>query len=344
VSGREIRAGLQGAAGGVAASLGIDGLEVYKMTVAGPCAFCTFQPVARVLRATLGFLHMVTFDWAIAVILLVVVVRTVLHPVTRWSQKNLQRFGKQMAALAPKQAKLKERYKDDPKKLKEEIAKLIREENINYAGALGCVPIFLQMPIWIALYAMVFFTFELRHDGGFYGVFQAVTGGAWGFMGDLAEPDHFVALSGGFYIPGLRTLMGDITGINLLPLLLGVVFWFQQKYMTPPSAAPLTPEQETTQKITKALMVIMLPLFMYNAPAALSLYFMTNSVLGIFESKWIRAQVEREDAELEAARKAAGPRGAAPPAKMGFMQRLQAAVEARQKELEAKRRTQGKGK
>lgn len=345
VSGREIRAGLTGTTGGVAASLGIDGLEVYKMTVVGPCAFCTFQPVARVLRATLGVLHAVTFDWAIAVILLVVVVRGVLHPVTRWSQKNLTRFGKQMASLGPKQAKLKERYKDDPKKFREEVAKLMKEENVNYAGALGCVPIFLQMPIWIALYAMVFFTFELRHEGGFYGVFQAVSGGNWGFLGDLAEPDRFIALSGGFYIPGLRTLMGDIDGINVIPLLLGVVFWFQQKYMTPPTTATMTPEQETQQKIVKVMMVVMLPLFMYNAPAALSLYFMTNSILGIFESKWIRSMVEREDAEAEARKREGGATGrpgatAAAPKKLGWVQRLQAAVEARQKELEARRREQ----
>lgn len=323
--------------------------ELVIFTFGGPCAFCTFQPVAHLLRWYLGFLHdWIVFDWAIAIILLVFTVRTLLHPITRWSQSNMTRFGKQMAALAPKQAKLKEKYGHDQAKFREELTKLMREEKINYSGALGCLPMFLQMPVWIALYAMIFFTFELRHEGAFFGLFQAVTAGNWGFLGDLAEPDHFLNFNWNLHVPLLSSLMGPIDGLNILPIIMGFVFYAQQKYMTPPTAATLTPEQETQQQIMKIMMVVMFPFFMYNAPAALSLYFMTNSILGIIESRWIRKKVDEEDAEREA-RKAAGldrfgAHGAEPEKKPGFFARLQNALEEKQKEIERVRREQEKRK
>lgn len=332
----------------IAQAAGLESVIIY--TFGGPCAFCTFQSIAQLLRWLLGVLHdYVVFDWAIAVMLLVVCVRTLLHPITRMSQTSLLRFSKQMQRVAPKQKALQEKYKNDPVKMREELARLMREENVNYLGALGCLPTLLQTPVWIALYATIYFTFELRHEHAFFGVFQHLTNHHWDFLGDLAEPDHLINLkrifgwSSGLYIPLLSTLMGPIESINLIPLILGVVFYIQQKYMQPPTTATLTPEQETQQKMIKVMTVVMFPLFMYNAPAALSLYFATNSTLGIIESKWIRAKVEREDAE-KAAREAVtgGPRRSTEPAKPGFFARLQQAVEAKQRELEKSQRASAK--
>lgn len=327
------------------------GLETLVLfTFGGPCGFCTFQPIALFLRWFLGTLHdYVVFDWALAIMLLVVCVRTILHPVTRWSQTNLTRFGKQMAAVAPKQKALQEKFKDDPAKMREELGRLMREENVNYFGALGCLPAFLQTPVWIALYAMIYFTFELRHEPAFFGVIQNLTGGRWGFLGDLAEPDSFINFHqafgtspGGFWVPLLSGLMGPIEGLNILPLVLGVVFFIQQKYMSPPTSGTLTPEQEQQQKIMKVMTVVMFPVFMYNAPAGLSLYFMTNSTLAIIESKWIRSHVDKVDAIRAAMPKPVrtGGGGKEPPKKPGFLARLQEEVEKRQREMEKK----GKGK
>ena len=85
-----------------------------------------------------------------------------------------------------------------------------------------------------------------------------------------------------------------ITGINLLPILLGVLFFLQQKYMTPPSAT-MTPEQESQQKIMRVMMIVLFPLMLYSAPSGLSLYILTSSSIGILESRHIRRQVERAD-------------------------------------------------
>jgi len=165
---------------------------------------------------------------------------------------------------------------------------------VNYAGMLGCLPMFLQMPIWVALYAMLYFSFDLRHEAAFFGVFQTVSGGSWSFLADLSSADHFIDFGTVlFSLP----LFGSVSGFNLLPILLGVVFFLQQKYLTPPPSPNMTPEQLQQQKIMKVMMVVMFPVLMYNAPSGLSLYFITNSTLGILESRYIRSHVDKEDLE-----------------------------------------------
>ncbi len=265
----------------------------------GPCAFCTFQWLAHGLLFFLGFVHdYLVFDWAIAIMILVVCVRGALHPVTRRSQIGMMRFSRQMQAVAPKQQKLREKFKDDPKRLQQETLKLYREEGVQFRGMLGCLPMFLQSPVWIALYAMLFFTFDLRHEAAFYGVFQsastALTGSPWWFLADLSAPDRFIYFGRVlFTVP----LLGPIESVNLLPLLLGFVFFVQQKYLTPPPTTALTPEQAQQQKIMKVMMVVMFPLIMYTAPSGLAIYFITNSALGIIESRYIRSHVDKMELE-----------------------------------------------
>lgn len=319
-------------------SLGMGGMVIYSF--GGPCGFCTFQWLAQWLRVFLGFLQSsVVFDWGLAIVVLVVCVRTALHPVTKWSQTSIQRFGKQMAAIAPKQKKLQEKYGSDKVKLREEMAKLMQEENVNYAGMLGCLPMFLQTPIWIALSAMIYFTFELRHAPAFFGVFQSIAPG-WSFLADLSEPDKLVAFSTSFHVPLISGMMGPVDGLNLLPVLMGVLFWFQQKYMTPPPTTELSSEMETQQKIMKVMIVFLFPLMMYNAPSALVIYFLANSALGIVESQRIRSQMLEAD-EKEEERKRLVKEGKLPPPsprKPGIFARLQAMAEAKQQQIETKKK------
>lgn len=322
-------------------SLSLTRLVVYQFSTIGPCAWCTFAWLASLLLWILDALHFLVHDWALAIILLVVVVRTTLHPVTKWSQVRIQRFSKQMQALAPKQKAIQEKYGNDRKKMQEEMTKLWREEGVNPAGALGCLPMFLQMPVWIALYAMLFFDFNLRHQPAFFGVFQWITGGNWLFLADLAEPDNAIPLGVAFKIPLLSTMlmMGAISSINLLPILLGFVFYVHQKYLTPPSTT-LTPEQETQQKVMKVMMVVLFPLLMYAAPSGLAIYFIANSSLAIVESKFIRRHIEKLDAkkaaETPARRKPA--RGAAG----GLVERFRAAYEAQKEAVQKARAAEAK--
>ncbi|MCL4220015.1 MAG: membrane protein insertase YidC [Phycisphaerales bacterium] len=268
----------------MAKSLGLDGLVLYNF--GGMCAWCTFQPLARLLLAVLRSVDSFTGDWGISIIILVIIVRTILHPVNRWSQIRVQRFGAQMQGIAPKMQKIKEKFKDDPKRQQQETTKLWKEEGINPAGMLGCLPMFLQSPIWIALYATLYFAVELRHQPAFYGVFQKING--WPFLADLSQSDNAIPLG-----HTVNLWLVSFSAINLLPILLGLVFYFHQKYLTPPTTATLTPEQESTQKMVKIMTVVMFPVLMYAAPSGLSLYFITNSVLAIGENKWIRHHMNK---------------------------------------------------
>jgi YidC/Oxa1 family membrane protein insertase len=86
-----------------------------------------------------------------------------------------------------------------------------------------------------------------------------------------------------------------IDSLNILPLLLGFVFFFQQKYMSPPPTPNMTPEQIQQQRIMKVMMVVLFPIFLYKAPSGLTLYIITSSCIGIMESKYVRAHIEQLD-------------------------------------------------
>ena len=150
---------------------------------------------------------------------------------------------------------------------------------------------FLQMPIWIALYAMLYLAFDLRQEPAFYGIFQTQIFFGWSFLADLSAADHFF---GEFDTPR-KFLLWNLTGINLLPLLMGAIFYIQQKYMSPPPSPTMSKEQLQQQKMMKILMPVMFPLMLYSAPSGLTLYILTSSTIGIIESKYIRAHVSEMD-------------------------------------------------
>ncbi|MCH2143372.1 MAG: membrane protein insertase YidC [Phycisphaerales bacterium] len=267
-------------------ALNMQGLILYQMS--SFCAICTFQWLAHLLLAVLAFFdHWVVFDWGVAIILLVLCVRGLLHPITRKSQMGMQKFGRQMQKLKPEMDRLRKKCGDDRKKMQEEQMRLFREHGVNPLQMLGCLPMFLQMPVWIALYAALYFSFDLRQQPAFWGVFQEI--GGWPFLADLASPDHFF-----WEAPEpFQFLLWNVTGVNLLPILMGVIFYFQQKYMTP--ATSMSPEQETQQKIMRVMMVVLFPLMLYSAPSGLTLYILTSSAIGIMESRHIRKQVDAMD-------------------------------------------------
>lgn len=270
-------------------ALNMKGLILYQMS--SFCAICTFQWLAHILLAVLAFFdHYVVFDWGVAIILLVVCVRTLLHPITRRSQMGMQKFGRQMQKMKPEMDKLQKKYPGDKKKIQEEQMRLFRERGINPLQMLGCLPMFLQMPIWVALYAGLYFSFDLRQEPAFWGVFQDFWG--WPFLADLASPDHFFWEAS----EPFKFMLWNITGINLLPLLMGGVFFFQQKYMTPSTS--MSSEQETQQKIMRVMMVVLFPIMLYSAPSGLTLYILTSSTVGILESRHIRKKVEAMDFDM----------------------------------------------
>ena len=192
--------------------------------------------------------------------------------------------------LKPGNDKVQKKFKGDPKKLQTEQMRMMRERGANPLGCVsGMLPMFLQMPIWVALYAMLYFAFELRHEPAFWGSFQLFW--EWPFLADLSSADHFF----GQFSQPIKFLMWNLTGINLLPILMGVVFHIQQKYMSPPPSPSMTKEQLQQQKMMKIMMVVLFPLMLYSAPSGLTLYIFTSTLIGIIESRYVRKHIKEMD-------------------------------------------------
>jgi len=308
-------------------SLSMRGMVLYQMS--SMCAICTFQWLADFLAIVLTTLdHYVVFDWGLAIILLVLIVRTLLHPITKKSQINMQRFGKVMQKLKPEIDKLKSKYPNEPKKVQSEQMALMQKHGVNPFQMLGCLPMFLQMPIWVALYALLYFMFDIRQEPAFFGVFQMI--GGWPFLADLSASDHFF---GAFNEP-TQFFMWNITGINLLPILMGVIFFIQQKYMSPQSGAAMTSEQQSQQKIMRIMMVVLFPVMLYSAPSGLTLYILTSSAVGILESRHIRKHVDQMNISPEVEVADAGGQRKKPKDKQG--RAWADAMEARRRKVKNK--------
>ena len=294
------------------------------------CSWITFQWLAKLLLALLKGFHFVVQDWGVSIILLVVLVRALLHPITKRSQINMMKMGKAMQSMQPEMEKLKKKYKDDQSKLNQEMMKLYREKGVNPMNMLGCLPMLLQTPIWIALYAMLYFAIELRHQPAFYGVFQAISGGHWRFLADLSTADHFWVVFKHPHPLNLILIHPNFQAINLLPLLMAVVFFFQQKFMTPPAA---TEQAQQQQKMMK-FMVLLFPIMLYSLPSGLNLYILASTAAGVVDSYIVRKHVKEQEAAGTLFTKKEKKKG-------GFMDRMQQSIAQKQRELEKKQQRGG---
>jgi len=244
----------------------------------GMCGnYCAWQPVINTLVWILRAFHFVTHDWGLAIIGLVILVRLALHPVTKRSTISMQKMGK----MGPEVERLKKKFGDNKDELNKAMMQMYKEQG--FTPVLGCLPMFLQMPIWIALYNSLQNTFELRQAPFLWG---------WTWIHDLAKPDALIQFAQPIVIP----LVGwHIYSLNILPVFMAVVFFLQQKYQPKPPAT--TPEQAQQQKMMQ-WMSLLFPLIMYRMPSGLNLYILTSTTIGIIESKRIRDHIkQREEAE-----------------------------------------------
>lgn len=265
----------------------------------GSCGWCTFTWLTDALLWLLSFFSKFLFgNFGLAIILLVVIVRILLHPLMKYSQVSMARMQKSMAALKPQMDQIREKYANDKATQQREMLRLQKEAGVGPGQMLGCLPMLLQMPIWIALYTGLNTEVALRHAA-----FLPV------WITDLAAPDRLFRF--GTDLP----LVGEY--FNLLPLLLTVAMFLSMK-MNPAAAAQApTPEQKQQQMMMKLMMPIMMLFFFYNAPSGLTLYIMASTFAGVAESYYIRRHIKEQE-ELEAAGETyvkvsgKGPRAARP--------------------------------
>ncbi|CUH78801.1 membrane protein insertase YidC [Tropicibacter naphthalenivorans] len=181
--------------------------------------------LTKPIFAILHWLNGVIGNMGIAIIVLTLMIKAVLFPLAYKSYVSMAR----MKELQPEMEKIKERAGDDREKLQKEMMALYKEKKVNPAA--GCLPILLQIPIFFSLYKVIFVTLELRH-APFFGPFQ-----------DLSAPDptSLWNLFGAFPWPAPEA--GSIFAlvfIGILPLLLGISMWLQQKL----NPAPADPTQQ----------------------------------------------------------------------------------------------------
>ena len=251
----------------------------------GGC-FCSSSWLALGMMWLLQKLSIVAFgNYGVAIILLVILVRVALHPLTKKGQVSMMKMQK----LTPMIQKIKEKYADDKEAQQRETLKIYKEHGAG--GMLGCLPMLLQMPIWIALFTGLNALIDLRHAP-----FLPV------WITDLAGPDALIRWAP-IRIPLLSGIWGDVSSFNLLPILLCAAFFLQTKYnpsMSGQPAAAATPEQQAQKKMMQYMMPGMMLLFFYQAPAGLTLYIMTSTSVGLIEQYVIRKHIREKEA-LEAA-------------------------------------------
>jgi YidC/Oxa1 family membrane protein insertase len=241
------------------------------------CSVCTWQWLINVLVWMLSAFHMVTRDWGLAIIALVLIVRLALHPITKKSQVHMVKMQK----MGPEMEKLKKKYADDKDALAKAQMQFYKEQGMT--PIFGCLPMFLQMPIWIALWQALQSTFELRQAPFLFGF-------TW--IHDLSKPDYLIHFANPIPLPfGIH-----LTGLNILPLLMAVVMYFQTKMQPKPTT--MTEDQAKQQKMMTWMSTLLFPLMLYTGPSGLNLYIMTSTAFGILEGKVIRKHIkEREELE-----------------------------------------------
>ena len=244
--------------------------------------FCAFNSLTLGMMWLLQAISKIAFgNYGVAIMILVVLVRVVLHPLTKKSQVSMMNMQK----LAPEMEKIKKKYADDKEALQREQMKLYKHQGLG--PMLGCLPMFLQMPIWLSLWGSLSVAVELRHAA-----FLPV------WITDLAAPDVIFSWSHPIILPLIGGMTGPIYSLNLLPLLLTVAMFLQAKLnpqMTGAATAP-TKEQETQQKMMRYMMPAMMLLFFYNAASGLTLYIMTSTFAGVIEQMVIRRHIEAKQA------------------------------------------------
>jgi YidC/Oxa1 family membrane protein insertase len=216
--------------------------------------FGWFDIIAKPLLIIMNTIHNFIPNYGIAIILLTILIKLVFWPLGTKSYKSMN----EMKKVQPLMMELREKYKDDKQRMNQEVMGLYKTYKVNPAS--GCLPLLVQMPIFFALYRMLYQAIELRHAPFF------------GWINDLSAPDRLLNFD--FTIP----FMDAPAGIPVLTLLMGASFLLQQK-MTPTAGDPM-----------QAKMMMLMPIFMtvlfINFPAGLVLYMFVNNIISMGQQKY----------------------------------------------------------
>jgi YidC/Oxa1 family membrane protein insertase len=202
-------------------------------------------------------LYSVIPNYGIAIIILTLLIKIALWPLGSKSYKSMS----EMKKIQPLMKEIREKYKDDKKKMNEEVMGLYRTYKINPLG--GCLPMVVQLPVFFALYRMLYQAIELRHAPFFL------------WIDDLSAPDRL----GRFAIEHIP-FMEPPYGIPVLTLIMGASMILQQK-MSPPMGDP-------TQAKMMMFMPVIFTVIFINFSSGLVLYWLVNNILSIAQQYYIQ--------------------------------------------------------
>ena len=214
--------------------------------------FGWFDVIAQPLLVCLKFFYRYLHNYGYAIILLTLLIKLLFWPLTHKSYVSM----KAMKKLQPKMQKIREKYKDDKEKMNQEVMQMYRTHKVNPIG--GCLPMVLQIPVFFALYRLLYSSIAIRHAPFLL------------WINDLAAPDRFPI---GVQIPYLGN------GLPILTVLMGVSMFAQQK-MSPTGGDP---------KMEKMMMMmpVVFTVFFVNFPSGLVLYWLVNNILSVGQQYYI---------------------------------------------------------
>ncbi|NNL84886.1 MAG: membrane protein insertase YidC [Myxococcales bacterium] len=213
-----------------------------------------FAPLTNFFIWLLAVMHEVLPNYGVAIIAITILVRVLMVPILAKQMKSMKRMGE----LQPRMKAIQEKYGDDRQKQSEEMMKLYKETGFNPVA--GCLPMILQLPVFIGLYYALQGAIELRHAPFV----------AW--INDLSAPETL------FVIPGLEL------PIRVLPLLMGGSMILQQ------SLTPMTTMDPAQAKMMKWMLPSVFTIMFYQFASGLVLYWLVSNVLGIAQQWYTNRQ------------------------------------------------------
>lgn len=226
----------------------INELEKIDKSFGRALNFGFFTSISLILLSVLKFFYSLFHNYGISILLLTFCISLLLFPLTFKSLSSMRK----LQELQPKIEKIRAEFKDNPQKLNKEIMEVYKRYKVNPMG--GCMPMFLQMPIFLALYQTLMRSVELK-------------GASFLWIKDLSMPDA------AFSLPFTLPFLGS--AINILPILMIGAMIIQQKM----SQFKTTGAQTEQQKLMSSIMPVMFGFIFYNLPSGLVLYWLTNTLL-----------------------------------------------------------------
>ncbi len=217
-----------------------------------------FYFITKPLFFVIDYIFKIVGNFGVAIIILTIIVRIIFFPLANYSFKSMAK----MKVLQPEMLRIKELYKDDVKRTQQEMMALYKREKVNPLS--GCLPILIQIPIFFAVYKMLFVTLEMRHAPFF------------GWIKDLSAADPTTLFNLFGLIPWTPP---SFLMIGVWPILMGVTMYFQQKL----NPTPPDPIQAKIFAFFPLIMTVMLATF----PSGLVVYWTVSNVLTMAQQYYI---------------------------------------------------------